>query len=185
MSLLLDLRAAIVTALDGATADNVSVEPHSGRFDEQELGAFLVRAPAIRVAVLGVRRLDAVDDGSFDASVQIGIYIATKDVTRTLDRDTAALGLVEAVMLAAWQNSWGLDFAHPAKPGSAQNLYNETSRGKGVALWAIDLAQSIRLGREDLAIGAFPSELWLGFAPNIGAANAGDYLVLNAGDGNE
>ena len=178
MSSLLELRAAIVSALDAATASDVEVAAHSGRFDESELAAFLVRAPAIRVAVLGIGQIDPVDDGSFDARARIGIYLATKDVDAALDRDTAVLSLSEAVMIGCHHKTWGLDFAHPAKVGGAQNLYTEATRGKGVALWAIDITQAVRLGVDDLVTGAFPSELWLGFAPQIGVAHATDYMVI-------
>jgi hypothetical protein len=180
MSALLTLRAAIVTTLTSAVADRVEVAGHSGRFTESELSAFMIKAPAVRVAILGVASVTPTSDGGFDADVQVGIYVATKDEASRLDRDAQSLGLVEGIMVSAHQARWGLEFCHPAQPAGAQNLYTETGRKQGVSLWAVDLLQKIRIVPDEADAGEFPGELWVGFAPRIGAAHVDDYALVEA-----
>jgi hypothetical protein len=178
MSTLIALRAAIVDTLACTLNAKVEVAPHSGRFTEAELSAFMVKAPAVRIAVLGVASIKAAPEGGFDADVQIGIYVATKDEASRLDRDAQSLGLVEGIMLTAHHARWGLGFCHPAAPAGAQNLYTETGRTKGVSLWAIDLVQKVRIDREEAGAGEFPDELWASFAPRVGALHVADYTQV-------
>jgi hypothetical protein len=138
----------------------------------------MIKAPAMRVAVLGVTAITPCAEGGFDADVQLGIYIATKDEAARLDRDAQSLGLVEGVLVTAHQARWGLDFCHPAAPAGAQNLYTEAGRQKGVSLWAVDLIQKIRIVPDEAEVGAFPGELWMSFAPRIGLAHIDDYVKV-------
>jgi phage gp37-like protein len=176
MSGLIDLREAIVAGIKAAVDSSLDVAAHSGRFTLDELSAFMVKAPAIRVAMLGVQAMTPVGEGGLDLDIQIGLYVATKDSGARLSRDTASLGLVEALVMLAHDRRWGVANAHPCQARTAQNLYTEAGRTKGVALWAIELSQTLRVCRDEALQSTALKELWVGFAPEIGSAHVNDYI---------
>ncbi|WP_291754026.1 hypothetical protein [Brevundimonas sp.] len=165
------------------------VEGHLGRFSAADLSTFLSVAPAIRVAVLGVR--DPVAAGltgeDLDATVVLGVYVVTKDGVAKLSRDVTALAAVERILRLALGARWGLDFALPAQPGGAQNLFSGETLKAGRALWSIEINQPVALDGEANAeppLG-FLKELYIGVAPKVGTAHEADYLgpiVIGEGD---
>jgi hypothetical protein len=178
MSQILGLRDAIVATIK-TLAPKLDVEPHLGRFDEGEMRVFLTKAPAVRVAVLGLQDVapDAAED-TVNPCVRIGLYVVTKDVARAADRTGAALSLVEALVLLCDRNRWGLgSYARPGRVAGAELLYSQGIRDAGVALWAIDLRQPIQLtslaGDEGQLVTVFA-----GLAPDIGAGHQADYAPL-------
>lgn len=179
MSQLLQLRAAVIAAIQAALP-GFEVAGHLGRFSASDLGQFLVKAPAVRVAVLGLSNARALgEDGDhLAADVKVAIFVVTKDQGVRLGREEAAVAAVERLCLLATGARWGLAFARPAEPPTAQTLFNDATLAKGVALWAIDLTQSVVLSPAEAGEveGGPLSELWLGVAPNVGAAHRDDYL---------
>jgi len=180
MSQLLQLRAAVITGIETALP-GFHVEGHLGRFSAADLSTFITRAPAVRVAVLGIQ--DAAATGAegeqIDCIARLGVYVVTKDVGARLTRDEAAAAAVERIALLATGNRWGLDFTRPAAAPNAQNLFSDETLKRGVAMWAIDLPQSVRLAlpADDSEIPVGPlRELFIGVAPKVGAAHQADYL---------
>ena len=178
MSQLLQLRAAVIDTISAALK-GFEVAGHLGRFSPADLGQFLVKAPAVRVAVLGLTNARAIgEDGDhLAADVKLAIFVVTKDQGVRLGREEAAVAAVERICLLATGARWGLNFAKAAEAPSAQTIFNDTTLAKGVALWAIDLTQPVILspidgGEEE---GGPLSELWLGVAPKIGAEHRDDY----------
>lgn len=185
MSQLLQLRDAVVAAVQSALP-TFEVEGHLGRFSAADLSVFLTKAPAVRVAVLGVSDPVATGDegDEIDCTVALGVYVVTKDEAAKLSRDTVALAAVERIVRLANGARWGLAFAHPAPPPAAQNLFNGDTLNKARALWGLDLRQPIQLWGEEPEPAPELKELFLGFAPKIGAAHVGDYFgpIPEAGD---
>lgn len=177
MSQLLQLRAAIIDKIKVALP-GFGVEGHFGRFSGAELSRFLTSAPAVRVAILGLSdSAEGVDEGDLDTVVRVGIYIVTKDGALKASRDAAVCAAAEKLVMLAVGQRWGLPFCRPARPATAQNLYSEDTLNKGVALWAIDLPQPIRLCADDDGGAGDPlTELYIGLAPNIGADHVDDYV---------
>lgn len=176
MSRLLQLRDRIVERIRTAVP-NVEVEGHLGRFDEAELKKFMVRAPAIRVAVLALEDPRTASDEGVDYTARVGIYAVAKDGAGKFSRDEAAIAMIEAVLLLTDRQRWGLPFCLSAQRAAAQNLYTPGAQADGVALWAIDLRQPVRLVAPADDAGAL-TRLFLGFAPDIGAAHVDDYIEL-------
>lgn len=183
MSQLLQLRDAVVAATKTALP-TFEVEGHLGRFAANDLATFLTRAPAVRVAVLnlGDSRATGETGEDIDAVATLGVYVVTKDVGGRLTRDVAALAAVERLCLLATGNRWGLNFTRAADAPTASNLFSDATLKSGVALWAIELKQPVRLwfGQRD---GETPApepaeltELFVGIAPKTGAAHLADYI---------
>ena len=182
MSQLLQLRDAIIARIRAALPE-FDVEGHYGRFDATELSRFVAKAPAARVAVLGLSdSSDGVDEDDLDTVARIGVYVVTKDGVLKASRDAAVCAASEKIVLLAKGQRWGLTFCRPAAPAVAQNLYSPESLNKGVAIWAIDIRQPVVLSAPEGAAEAPLTELYLGLAPKIGAAHVDDYLGPLPGD---
>lgn len=179
MSQLLQLRDAVIAGLS-AVLPGYTVEGHLGRFTAEDLSKFLLAAPAVRVAVLAVSDSRATTDGTaVDCTVRLGVYVVTRDRTARLSREEAAFVAAEAVILRATDARWGLDFAYGAPAPTAQNLFSAATLKAGVALWAIDLPQPVRLAApsgDDPELPAALTALFVGLAPRIGAAHEADYI---------
>lgn len=174
MSELVTLRDRIVqrikTALPG-----FGVEPHLGRFTADDLKRFGAKAPAVRVAVLALERpANGNPGGAYLA--RIGIFVVTTDRAATnLDKATSSLAAVDTILALTEGQRWGLPFCLAAEGTTAANLHADALSALGVAIWALDLRQPVRLHVEHDAPDAL-KELWIGFAPRIGPAHREDYL---------
>lgn len=178
MSQLIELRAAVVAGLTAVLPRTFKVEGHLGRFTADDLNQFLTIAPAVKVAILGLKDgASAGDDGGdLDCRVQLAAYVVTKDETAAA-RDVVALAAVETIACVALGNRWGLPFAFAALPAGAQNLTNSDALKRGRALWAVEIGQPIRLwSPEDGDAGATLRQMYVGVAPEIGLAHVDDYV---------
>ena len=82
-------REAIVAALRTAMPPRVEVDSHHGRFDLRELERYSVKAPCVRVALLGLEDDDATQP---QGACSLAAYIITKD-GRAMQRDRMNLEL--------------------------------------------------------------------------------------------
>lgn len=180
MSQLLTLRAAMIDAIKQALP-SFEVAGHMGRFSATDLNQFLVKAPAVRVAILGLSDTSALgpEGDHLAARVKLAIYVVTRDQAKRLGREEMAVAAVEALCLLALGNRWGLDFTLPAEAPKAQTIFSKETLDKGVALWAIELDQPVRLAPDDDGSqgpeGSL-KEMWLGIAPEIGIAHRDAYI---------
>ena len=175
MSQLFQLRAAVINILASALPV-FEVEPHLGVFDVEGIRTFSAKAPAIRVAVLGLLEPKPTGGVETDYVARLGIYVVTKDGTARMDRDTAAIAAVETISRLCQRGRWGLNFTLPGARAAASNLHSKEALGEGKALWAIDLRQPVRLHSPAAEEAIALEQLWIGFAPNVGAAHLADYL---------
>lgn len=176
MSQLLNLRAAVVTAIS-EILDGWNVESHLGRFGAGDLTTFLTKAPAVRVAILGFADAKSTGvEGELECTVRLGVFIITRDGRTRLSRDEAVCAAAERIALLAEGARWGLDFAYPARPGAAQNLFSDETLAKGAALWALDIAQPVVLTAMPAGEDDPLTALYIGLAPEIGPDHVDDYL---------
>lgn len=178
MSQLLTLRDNIIEQIKGILP-GTSVEGHLGRFSEGDLSRFLLAAPAVRVGVLGIESPQPTSDDGVDYRACIGIYVVTKDVAAAGSRDETSVAAVEAILKLTDRNRWNCRFAKPEGRATAQNLYSAAALSSGIALWAIDLRQPVRLSSRQEEDGTLP-RLWLGLAPDIGAGHQDDYTLIGS-----
>ena len=179
MSQLLDLRDAVVAQLAAVLPPAFTVDGHLGRFTPADLSTFLTKAPAAKVAILGLNGGEAAgaEGEALDCRITMAIYVVTKDGPGTLKRDAAALGAVETIVRLANGQRWGLDFTFDAHAASAQNLTAGEALNKVRAFWGIEIVQPVRLGAlDDDGAGVLLRELFVGVAPEIGLAHEADYI---------
>ena len=181
MSVLLNLRAAIIADIAARLPKGWSVDGHLGRFTAADLTRFITVAPAVRVAVLGLTDPKPQDGDAVEWRVKIGVFVVTKDQGKTLAREEIAAAAVETIVLNAFGSRWGMGAAgvKPAEAATAQTIFNDDTLRQGIALWAIDWSQPVVLSRDDTSGegGTNPlKELWVGIAPDIGEAHRDDYI---------
>lgn len=195
MSQLLQLRQAVIDAISAALP-NFKIEGHLGRFAPADLSRFLISAPAVRVAILGLGKGELVtdDDGPtiWDGEARLAVYVVTKDVGARLARDEVATAAVEAIVIRAAGATWGLPFTRPAGAADGQNLFSDETLQKGVALWGVNIPQPVRLWSAEGEVPGPLSAMFVGTAPDIGAAHEADYIgpidgvtLTIIGDGDE
>lgn len=181
MSVLLGLRAAIIADIATELPQGWSVDGHLGRFTAADLTKFITVAPAVRVAVLGLTDPKPLDADAVEWRVKIGVFVVTKDQGKALAREEIAAAAVETIILRAFGSRWsmGPSGVKPAEATTAQTIFNDDTLRQGIALWAIDWSQPVVLSRDDTTGEGETNplkELWVGIAPDIGAAHRDDYI---------
>jgi len=143
---LIDLRQTITDRI-GEWFPRADCATGPGRMTEDEIKHMAVKTPAIRVACLGLPKAEAVGDGEVDRDVAIAAYILTTDKAR-LPRDTAALAMVEELLLRLPGQRWGKSDVHPVaeSAATAENLYSSKLGTTGITLWVVVWTQCVRMG---------------------------------------
>ena len=135
-----DLRDAVVSTLQTLLPAAISVEPHGGTFDLEELKRIALTAPAVRIAVVGAHHDKRWKDGRWAVPVHLAAVIVTRDTVKAgakLSRDAAALILSTAVQIAIAGNRFGLEGVYPPDGVDARNEYSGSVDKLGVALWQV------------------------------------------------
>ncbi len=178
---LVQFRDAVIAAIGTTLPGLHEVAAHEGRFSAESLKRFATRAPGVRVAVLAMEDPKEAASGEIDWRVRIAAFVVTKDEPG-LSRDDGALNIAGALATLIAGNRFGLDFAGAAKPPRAQTMMSTELAKTGATIWAVEWTQVLRLGVDAYLIdGVLPADLYIGFAPNIGAAHVDDYLHVNGG----
>ena len=176
-SQMMQVRDAICAVIK-AQLPGFDVAGHHGRFSDVELRKFATGPSAVRVALLALERPQSVGEGYVDYLARFGLFVVTRDGAAVGDRDLQALCAVEAITVLAQRARWGVGAICMAAEGvTAQNLYSVGGQDDGVALWALDLRQPVRLQTEDDS-ASVTLQAWLGVAPNVGPAHRDDYVEL-------
>jgi hypothetical protein len=190
MNDLLALRAAIVATLKTKLGDGVDVDSHGGTFDLAEVKRFATKAPAVRVAIVGVGRASRYADGRLRVPVRLAAVVFTRDAASGGDkipRDTAALLLATAVELAVGGNRFGLEGVFQPTDLEARSEYSGPVDNLGVALWQVTWTSDALIGDPeqppDTAIAALTQALVEGVATwNAPAAGADAASGLTGAD---
>lgn len=164
---LADLRAAVVSTLKAAIL-RVDIDSHGGTFTEAELARFATKAPAIRIAIVGIGSAGRYNDGRVLLPVHFAAVAIGKDAMidgRRIERDLAGLGLAHAIELAIAGNRFGLEGVLQPRDVSARNEYSGELDKTGVCLWQVTWTSGLLIGEAgvegvDDAIAAL-SQLWL------------------------
>ena len=190
MNDLLALRSAIVASLAAKLGDGVNVDEHGGTFDLAEVKRFATKAPAVRVAIVGVGKASRFSDGRLRVPVRFAAVVFTRDAATGGDkipRDTAALLLATAVELAVAGNRFGLEGVFQPTDLEGRSEYSGPVDTLGVALWQVTWTSDTLIGAPeqspDTAIAALTQALVEGVAIwNAPAADASAESGLTGAD---
>lgn len=147
---LVTLRTAIVAGINTGLPSLRDCSAHGGRFSLKELKATAAKAPAVRVACLGINDFVAVPAG-VEAMTVWGAFVITRDQPG-VGRDAVALTLLAALGVLVPANCWGKSaIASGAVGVRGDNLFSSEIDAQGVALWALTWRHQVTLGTADLA----------------------------------
>lgn len=145
---LLELRDQIVADFKAFLPEIREIETHFGPFDLDELKNFSVKAPAIRVSILGWNPTKNVATRELDCDVHVAAYIVTKS-TATVEADVRALDIAEALagLLSARPFT---QWSEPATHIGAANHYSGKVRevSGAIALFSVDWHTIVRIGKD-------------------------------------
>ena len=148
MSALVDLRTAIVLALETEVTGATEVESYGGRLNLDEVNRVTKRTPAVLVAVVNGGSADGRANGQLELKAQIAAFVLTEDA-RGNDRDAAALSVAEEVIISVAGWSWkGAGKAKMPKDVKLESLYSGKLDRRGVALLAVSWTQIVPIGRD-------------------------------------
>lgn len=160
-----------------------SCDIYAGEFSGGELSRASLAAPAVLVACLGATRGTDHGSGEYDFLCRYSAYCLTRHAGGREARAATALELAEAVLAQVESARFGLAGVSPAKVTRLDNLYGEAFDKAGVALWAVSWEQKALLGADIWAgDGVLPSELFVGFAPEIGTPHEADYIKIGGSE---
>jgi hypothetical protein len=168
---LAQFRDAVVATLQAAIP-NVDIATHGGTFDDAELGRFATKAPAIRVAIVGVGKHERFGDGRILLPVNFAAVAVTKDSMadgKKIERDRAGLGLTQAIELTVFGNRFGLEGVKQPSDIHGRNEYSGQLDKTGISLWQVTWTSGLLIGQAGVpeqngAIGdaiAALSALWI------------------------
>lgn len=149
---------------------------HPGRFNAAEVKRMSARTPSVRVSLLGIT-----PGKSGNHLLNLAAFIVTSD-KRGLHRNDAALAIAASVIRRVRGTAWGKEpLMGEASEPTAQNLYNSEIDKNGIALWAVNWSHEFRFG-DTAPEECVLKELYIGIAPEVGAAHEDDYLKIGGDD---
>ena len=134
--ILVDIRNAIVSTIKSKIPSLREVKGHGGRFSLKEIKAIAAKSPSVRVACLGISKIEDSSMG-VAADVMWGAFVICGDQRQT-PRDSVALGLVAGLAAIVPNATWGMDDnIDGAGQVRGDNLFSRELDNAGVALWAV------------------------------------------------
>ncbi|MEQ1713340.1 MAG: hypothetical protein ABL908_18355 [Hyphomicrobium sp.] len=144
-SRMIELRDAIVADFQAQFPEMREIEAHFGPFDLDELKAFSVRAPAVRVSLLG-GPLTPVSTREQDVALQCAAYIVTKGTAQT-KADVAALRIAEDLVTRLAARAF-TRWSERATELRIDNHYSGAVREAGsIALFSVSWQTVVRIGK--------------------------------------
>jgi len=121
---------------------------HRGIFDAAELARASLRAPALLVHCAGLRAGEYAGGDAHEYRADLTLYLIARDRLGSPRLEQALDELVQPLLGAIPGREWGgPPWSSAAGYPTARSLYSATIDQQGLALWAIEWDQLIRLPR--------------------------------------
>lgn len=174
----LDYLNAIRSDLDNALPKLQQCELHPGDVNEHELKRIALHCPAVLISLGMVKPSEDVGDGQRDWPLLPVIYIISKDEPR-LGRFETAINLTQSILERITGNNFNIEGVGSPSELGAKNLFTGEIDRQKISMWAIRFTQKMRIGSSMFdSEGEVPSQLYVGIAPEIGAAHEQDYIEI-------
>lgn len=172
--LLATLPATVAAAIHAALPGLRDCRGIAGRLNVEQIRQLGIKTPAVLVS-----RLRSVQDKTYGGPhrtfrLQMAAFILCKDELG-LPRDLAAANIAQVLLTLVPDQQWGLiDDLMPAEAVTEEPLVSIEANKQGLALTAVLWEQVAALTPFSTAEAITP-EVYLGQAPEIGAAHEDDY----------
>ena len=177
-------RSDLLAALPGLIAGKIgtmlpglrTAEGIVGRIDLAEVNRRGIASPAVLVSWYGGKLERTAAGPQRFWRIDMSAFVITRDVPG-LDRNEAAATIVQALLSELPDHCWDEPGLGHLADVSAHSLITTDVLKAGVALWAVTWRQEITFegapAPEDV-----PLRLYVGIAPEIGAAHEDDYELI-------
>ncbi len=149
-----DLLAAlpdlIAARIKQSLPDLRTCKAQAGRFDLAALEQMGLAAPAVLVAITGLRQAGSFAGAHHTFTGDFAAFIVTKDALG-LPRDTAAAGICQTLLRLIPEQVWGQVGVGAAQKVAAVPLLTAAST-KAVSIWAVTWQQDLAFGGYSLAV---------------------------------
>lgn len=145
-SRILAYKDAVEAAFREALPESVHLFTHHGEFGEKELKAYLVKAPAVILAPIGIPSA-TVAGPNVMSTINYAAFVLTRSKPE-LPRGDAAMAITEAILGFLPYATFGQSARRPSDVEAA-NLYSGQIDSQGMALWAIRWRQVLELAAKD------------------------------------
>lgn len=144
-SIINDYRDTVLAAIRTAIPEFREVKAHGGMFTADQIKRFSMKAPACRVAFLGIPRENALPTGELNGPATFCAYVIAQDKPGKESWDVAT-ELCEALAGLINGNNFGFARSNPADVLEIDNLYAMQEEKVGYTLMAVSWRQEIRFG---------------------------------------
>lgn len=138
-------REAVESTFRSRLPNEIHLVTHQGEFGEREIKAYLVRAPCVILAPVGIPGASPMGPNVM-ATMNYAAFVLTRSRPE-MDRSEAALRITEAILSFLPYEAFGL--ARKPTDVEAANLYSGAIDNMGMALWAIRWRQMLELPAKD------------------------------------
>lgn len=145
-SRLIALKDAIEARFREDLPTSVHLFTHHGEFGERELKEYLVKAPAVILAPVGVPSASVAGPNVL-ATVGYAAFVLTRSKPE-LPRGDAAMAITETILGFLPYATFGQNTRRPADVEAA-NLYSGKIDSHGMSLWAVRWRQVLELAAKD------------------------------------
>lgn len=179
-------RPDLLFALPGLVAETIRLSlpalatcrGFAGRFDVAVLKRLGLAAPAVLVSRLGARQSELLAGPHKLFEADMAAFIVTKDALG-LPRDEAAQSISSVLLRLIPEKTWGQVGVGAAQRVREVGMITEASEKEAISLWAVTWMQPLALDGYSLGTPQ-PVSLYVGQAPQTGAANVADYVGIGA-----
>lgn len=144
-SRLIQYKEAVEARFRALLPTSVHLFTHHGEFGESELKSYLVKAPCVILAPVGMPKA-SVAGPNVMAEIGYAAFVLTRSRPE-MDRGEAALMITETILGFLPYEPFGL--ARKPSDVEAANLYSGKIDNAGMALWAVRWRQVIELAAKD------------------------------------
>jgi len=176
---LTELQSAAVAAIKAAIPTLAQCEVYGGQFAGEHGQRTAIHAPAVLVAVLGVKTIsDPGVDGQMDVQARFVAYAVAKYANDRQKREGGCIDLAEAVALLIHNNNFASPGVGTANVMQMQGMTNAAADKAGFSIWSITWEQQIRIGAAPVSNYGPLTDVKIGIAPNIGIGHEPDYVPV-------
>jgi hypothetical protein len=136
-------------------------------------GKTLVTSPAVLLEAVQIKPGKKVSGGRFALTIEFAAHCILSMKTEKVQLEIR--NFAARVLQIVNENRWGLEYAkQPAELSAFPGMFSEKL---GFESWVVSWEQEFHLGEVNLGDDWLPTDVYMGEAPNIGAAHQDDYTL--------